>query len=157
MGNSFKIMKTILAAVVILAYPNHDKSVHICSDCWWSLWNLYTLFKFASNFKMGAVFLQQKHPNKVHWWIKLSKTQYYGERTSSIVIILEQCCTMLVDAEVFISTNNITLTSTWTVAESSAGIWLWKRMVLSSSITLAWKMSLPIYCCGSHAMMRCPF
>ncbi len=46
MDQTFKNMKTILAADVLMAYPNHNLPFHIYTN--------------ASNYQMGAIIIQQK-------------------------------------------------------------------------------------------------
>ncbi len=60
MDQAFKIIKTILAMDVLMAYPNHTLPFHIYTD--------------TSNYQMGAIIIQQKQP-VVYWSRKLTQTQ----------------------------------------------------------------------------------
>ncbi len=46
MGTAFKIMKTIMAADVLMTYPNHNIPFYIYTN--------------ASNYQMGAIIIKKK-------------------------------------------------------------------------------------------------
>ncbi len=92
-------MKTILAAEVLMAYPNHNLPFHIYTN--------------ASNSQMGTVIIQQKQP-VAYWSRKLTHTlQSYHTMANellSIVMVLEEFHSMLLGTELFIHTDHKNLT-----------------------------------------------
>ncbi len=72
MDQAFKIIKTILAADVLKANPNHNLPFHIYTD--------------ASDYQMGAIIIQQKRPVE-YWSRKLTETQqnYHTMENSSLL------------------------------------------------------------------------
>ncbi len=62
MDQAFKHLEAILVVDVLMAYPNHNIPFYFYTD--------------ASNYQMGAIFVQLNHP-VVYWSKKLNIQQNY--------------------------------------------------------------------------------
>ncbi len=93
MDQAFKIMKTILAADVVMAYPNHNLPFHIYTN--------------ASDFQIGAAVIQQKC--HAAYWSRMQTgiQQNYNtmeKELLSVVMVLKKFRSMFLGAECFIYT-----------------------------------------------------
>ncbi len=99
MDNAFEIMKTNLAADFLMAYPNCNSSFHIYTD--------------ACDYQMGTKIIEQIQP-AAYQSCKSTETQqnYHTmeKEILSIVMALEEFCSILLGAELFIYTDHKNLT-----------------------------------------------
>ncbi len=112
MDKVFKFMKTILCVDVLMAYPSSNIPFHIYTD--------------ASNYPMGAIIIQQRRP-VVYCSHELTETKQNYHTTEKellpIIMVLEECCSMLLGAVLFIYTFKKKLCMPlFTAATSYAGI-----------------------------------
>ncbi len=93
--------------------------------------------------------LSSNKKSVAYWSCMLTKLQCNYHTTEkellSIVMVLEEFCSMLLDTVLFIYTDKKTC------------VFMQKNMDLPSSITMARKMSLPIHIHSSDVMMCCRF
>ncbi len=89
------LLKTILTVDVPMAYPNHSIPIHIYTD--------------ASYYQMVTVIIQQKQP-VAYWICKLTGIQQnyktIKKELISIIMVLEEFCSMLLGGMLFIYTDH---------------------------------------------------
>ncbi len=102
----FECMKALMVCDCHLAYPNHNKPLHIYTD--------------DSSYQMGAYIVQDDKPANF-WSCKLNGTQLkytFGDKELlSIVIVLTEFCTMLLGVVLHIHTEHLNITTNNTTPE----------------------------------------